>query len=92
VSGNDLVIDTTVLRNVQASYTGLVGSIPQHSIVNVQTCGSNVVAEAVASFDMWAVLAARGDTEGFQVLASQLGTVADELDRLDGDLAKGLKN
>jgi hypothetical protein len=92
MSSNDLIVDTTVLRNAQASYSGLVGTIPQHSIADIRMCGSTVAADALASFDMWAVLAGRADTEGFQVLASQLGAVADELDRLDGDLANGLQN
>ena len=90
VPGNELVVDSTVLRNVQASCADVADSIPQHSIVDVAGCGSSAVASAVADFDMWAVLVGRADAEGIQVLASQLGAVAEELERVDAELAAGV--
>lgn len=89
--GSDLDIDTSVLRDAQTSFLGLVGSIPQHSIVEVRGCGSADVTRAVADFDMWAVLSGRIDTERFQALASDLRAVADETERLDALFAAELE-
>lgn len=91
MSGGDLDIDTALLRDAQASFNGLVGSIPQHSIVDVGGCGSVDVIRAVADFDLWAVLTGRIDTERFQTLASDAGAVADEAEKLDALLAAGLE-
>lgn len=88
--GGDLTIDSALLRAAQGSFTDLVGSIPQHSVVDVAGCGSTDVIRAVADFDLWAVLTGRIDTERFQALASDAGAVADEADRLDAQFAAEL--
>lgn len=76
--GGDLTIDSALLRAAQGNFTDLVGSIPQHSVVDVAGCGSTDVIRAVADFDLWAVLTGRIGTERFQALASDAGAVADE--------------
>jgi len=85
--GGDLTIDSALLRAAQGSFTDLVGSIPQHSVVDVAGCGSTDVIRAVADFDLWAVLTGRIGTERFQALASDAGAVADAADRLDAQFA-----
>jgi hypothetical protein len=88
VSG-DLNVSAEVLRTAAGSLSGMVGSIPQHSLVDLTGCGSPSVARAAADFDLWLVLTGRIATERIQGLSGDTSLAADEIDRIDEAIAAG---
>lgn len=86
---SDLNISGELLRGAAGSLTDLVGSMPQHSIVDLSGCGSTAVAQAAADFDLWVVLTGRIASERVQGLSGDASLAADEADELDAALAAG---
>jgi hypothetical protein len=89
MSGEDLSVSAETLRAAASSLTGLVGSVPQHSIVDLSGCGSASVARAAADFDLWVAITGRIASERFQGLSAHATLAADAIDELDEQLAAG---
>lgn len=89
MSGGALNIDSAQLRTTASTVGGIVGELPQHSLVDLNGCGSAQVAQAASQFDLWVVLTGRIDTERVEALRDDANAVADEIDRIDAELAAG---
>lgn len=85
----DLVVSAETLRAAVSSLNGLVGSLPQHSVVDLAGCGSPAVARAAADFDLWLTLTGRIATERLQGLSAHTATAAAEMERIDEAIAAG---
>ena len=92
MSGGNLNIDSSLLRDAASSLGGLIGDVPQHSLVNLAGCGSSRVTEAAAQFDLWAALTGRIMNERIEALRDDATAVADEAERIDDELAAGTGN
>lgn len=89
MSGGALNIDSSLLRETATAVGGIIGDLPQHSLVDLSGCGSPRVAQAASQFDLWVVLTGRIDTERVEALRDDANAVADEIDRIDAELAAG---
>ena len=90
MSGGDLNIDTSAIRDAASTLAGLIGDVPQHSLVDLNGCGSAQVANAAAQFDLWVVLTGRIVNERIEALRDDATAVADEADSVEAALAAGL--
>ena len=85
----DLNIDTSLLRDA-ATALGTIPGMRTTSVVDIGDCGSSVVINGIAGFDVWFALSRRTINDRIDALQTDTSTVAIEADRIEAQLAAAM--